>query len=74
MLKIFNLKASIEGKEILKGIDFEVGAGELHVLMGPNGSGKTSMEFVLMVNPKYFVEQGEISFDGTDIKNLTADK
>ena len=74
MLKIKNLKASVEGKEILKGIDLEVGNGELHVLMGPNGSGKSTLAQVLMGSPSYKIENGELRMENRDIRKLSPDK
>ena len=53
MLKIENLHAGIDGKEILKGINLEVNAGEVHAIMGPNGSGKSTMSNVLVGHPAY---------------------
>jgi len=74
MLKTLNLKASIEGKEILKGIGLEVQPGELHVLMGPNGSGKSTLAQVLAGSSQFTVHSGRIVFGGKDIKKLTPDK
>lgn len=74
MLKVKNLKVSIEGKEILKGIDLEVGAGQLHILMGPNGSGKSTLAQVIMGDPSYKVESGELKMENHDFKNLSPDK
>ena len=55
MLSVKNLHASVEGKEILRGIDLEVREGEVHAIMGPNGSGKSTLASVLAGNPKYTV-------------------
>ena len=74
MLSIRNLKASIEGKEILKGIDLEVGAGELHVLMGPNGSGKSTLAQVIAGHPGYKIIDGRLWMSGKEIRKLTPDK
>jgi len=70
MLKIKNLHASIDGKEILKGIDLEVKAGEVHAIMGPNGSGKSTLANVIAGREEYEMTQGEISMDSTDITEL----
>ena len=74
MLRIANLKVSIEGKEILKGIDLEVGFGQLHVLMGPNGSGKSTLAQVLMGSSQFTVHSSQLRFNGKDLKKLTPDK
>ncbi|QSE96226.1 Fe-S cluster assembly ATPase SufC [Fulvivirga lutea] len=74
MLKIKNLHASIEGKEILKGINLEVKAGEVHAIMGPNGSGKSTLASVLAGREDYEVDKGEIDFDGKDLLDLAAEE
>ncbi len=74
MLKIKNLKVSVEGKEILKGVDMEVNSGEVVALMGPNGSGKSSLSNALMGNPDYTITAGEIIFDGKKINDMTPDE
>lgn len=71
MLKIKNLHANIDGKEILKGINLEVKAGEIHAIMGPNGSGKSTLSAVLAGREAYEVTQGSVSFDGKDILELS---
>lgn len=70
MLEIKNLHASVDGKEILKGVDLKINPGEIHALMGPNGSGKSTLSFVLMGHPKYKVTDGEILFDGKKFNDL----
>src|SRR3989344_3736087 len=74
MLQIKKLKASIEGKEILKSIDLEVGAGELHVLMGPNGSGKSTLAQVVGGDSFYNNNGGSIIFNEKKMNKLTPDK
>ena len=74
MLKVKGLKASIEGKEILKGVNLEVGRGQIHVLMGPNGSGKSTLAQVIAGHPAYKVDGGQLTVDGKSILKLTADK
>jgi len=74
MLSIKNLHASIEGKEILKGINLEVKPGEVHAIMGPNGSGKSTLASVLAGREDYDVEKGEITFKGKDLLDLGADE
>jgi Fe-S cluster assembly ATP-binding protein len=73
-LIIRDLHASIEGKEILTGVDLTVTQGETHALMGPNGSGKSTLANVIMGHPKYEVTQGEILFKGLNILELSPDK
>lgn len=74
MLSIKNLHASIEGKEILKGINLEVKPGEVHAIMGPNGSGKSTLASVLAGREDYTVDSGEISYNGKDLLELEADE
>lgn len=74
MLEIKNLHASIEGKEILKGIDLEVNAGEVHAIMGPNGSGKSTFCQVLAGRDTYEVTEGDIIYDGRSIMDLAPEE
>ncbi|MBA3690370.1 MAG: Fe-S cluster assembly ATPase SufC [Actinobacteria bacterium] len=73
-LEIRGLRASVEGKEILKGIDLTVQQGETHAIMGPNGSGKSTLANVVMGRPGYALTGGKIIFKGEDIARLTADE
>ncbi|PMC25504.1 Fe-S cluster assembly ATPase SufC [Hoylesella buccalis] len=67
MLEVKNLHATINGKEILKGINLVIKTGEVHAIMGPNGSGKSTLSAVLVGNPMYEVTQGEVTFNGKDL-------
>ena len=71
MLSIKNLHASIEGTPILRGINLEVKAGEVHAIMGPNGSGKSTLASVLAGREEYEVTEGEVSFKGKDLLDLS---
>src|SRR5947208_10777931 len=73
-LEIRGLRAKVEGKEILRGIDLTVRQGETHALMGPNGSGKSTLANVLLGRPGYQVADGHISFNGEDILKLRPDQ
>jgi len=73
-LEIRNLHAGIEGKEILNGVNLTVRQGEVHALMGPNGTGKSTLAYVLMGHPKYEVSQGEVIFGGQNILELDPDE
>ena len=70
MLSIKDLKAGVEESQILKGINLEVGPGEVHAIMGPNGSGKSTLSSVIAGREDYEVEGGSISFEGDDILEL----
>ncbi len=74
MLEVKNLQASIEGSEILKGIDLVVNPGEVHAIMGPNGSGKSTFAQVLAGHPSYQVTGGTVTFDGEDLLEMEADE
>ena len=71
MLSIKNLHASIDGKEILKGINLEIKAGEIHAIMGPNGSGKSTLSSVLAGREDYDVTEGEVIFNGKNLLELS---
>ena len=70
MLKIENLHAEIDGKEILRGLDLEVKPGEIHAIMGPNGAGKSTLAKVLAGDPAYKVTEGSVVYDGLDFLDL----
>ena len=74
MLQIKNLHASIEDKDILKGINLEIKAGEVHAIMGPNGSGKSTLSSIIAGNENYEVSQGEIYLNGEEISDLAPEE
>jgi Fe-S cluster assembly ATP-binding protein len=71
MISIKNLHASIDGKEILKGINLEIKAGEVHAIMGPNGSGKSTLSSVLAGREDYEITEGEVIFNGKNLLELS---
>ena len=73
-LVIKNLHVSVEGKEILKGVDLTVKQGEIHAIMGPNGTGKSTLAYTLMGHPRYEVMEGEVWFKGQNVLELEADE
>jgi Fe-S cluster assembly ATP-binding protein len=72
-LEIKNLHVSINGKAILKGVDLTVGQGEVHAIMGPNGTGKSTLAYTLMGHPGYEVTDGEVIYKGQNILDLKPD-
>ena len=74
LLEIKNLHVNVEDKEILKGIDLTINKGEIHVIMGPNGSGKTTTANAILSNPLYNKVEGNINFESEDITNLKTDE
>ena len=70
LLKVENLHVSVGDREILHGVDLTVGRDEIHVLMGPNGTGKSTLGYAVTGNPAYSVTEGRILFDGEDITDM----
>ncbi|MDH4473696.1 MAG: Fe-S cluster assembly ATPase SufC [Fluviicola sp.] len=73
MLKIENLHASIDGKEILKGLNLDVKAGEVHAIMGPNGAGKSTLASVLAGREEYEITEGTVAFEGKDLLEMATE-
>lgn len=74
MLKINKIKVTVEGKSVLNGVDLEVGKGQIVALMGPNGSGKSSLANTIVGNPKYLVDEGEITWNGKSLLEMKPDE
>ncbi|MEO6049851.1 MAG: ATP-binding cassette domain-containing protein, partial [Pyrinomonadaceae bacterium] len=74
LLEVKDLHASIDGKEILKGLNLQVKTGEVHAIMGPNGSGKSTLSKVLAGHPSYEVTSGEVLFEGKNLLELDPDE
>ncbi|MBT5434961.1 MAG: Fe-S cluster assembly ATPase SufC [Alphaproteobacteria bacterium] len=74
ILSIKDLHATVDGKEILKGIDLEMGPGEIHAIMGPNGSGKSTLSYVLAGREGYEVTKGEVLYQGKDLIELSPEE
>ncbi len=74
LLKVEDLHVSVEGKQILKGVNLSINPGEVHVVMGTNGSGKSTLMNTIMANPVYEVNDGKIYFEGDDITSEGPDK
>ena len=74
MISIKNLHASVDGKEILKGLNLEVKAGEVHAIMGPNGAGKSTLASVLAGREDYEITEGSVDFDGQDLLDMETEE
>jgi len=73
-LEIRNLHVAVEDTKILKGVDLAVGQGEIHALMGPNGTGKSTLAYALLGHPRYDVIQGQMLFNGRDLEEMEPDE
>ncbi len=73
-LKIVNLHVDVDGKEILKGLNLNIPMGQVHAIMGPNGTGKSTLAYTLMGHPNYKVTQGEVLYKGKNILSLPVDE
>jgi Fe-S cluster assembly ATP-binding protein len=74
VLSIKDLQVEIEGKQILKGVDLEVKGGEIHAIMGPNGTGKSTLSSSIMGHPKYEVTNGTVTLDGENVLEMEVDE
>ena len=73
-LEIKNLHVSVSGQEIIKGFDLTINTGEIHALMGPNATGKSTLSNAIMGHPRYEVTEGQILIDGQDISELSVEE
>src|SRR5688572_5442211 len=74
MLEIKNLKAAIDGNDILKGIDLTLEAGKVHAIMGPNGSGKSTLSYVLAGREEYEVTDGSVTLNGENVLEMSPEE
>ena len=74
MLQIINLHATVNGKEILKGVNLSINKGEIHAIMGPNGSGKSTLASVITGNPVFEVTKGKVIYEGVDLLELSPEE
>ena len=74
LLKIENLHVTVDGQQILRGVDMEIRPGEVHAIMGPNGSGKSTLSYVLSGREGYEITQGSVTFQGKNLLNMEADE
>jgi Fe-S cluster assembly ATP-binding protein len=74
MLEVKNLHVTVDGKQILNGLDLAVGKGEVHAIMGPNGSGKSTLSYIMAGKPGYDATQGQILLDGEDLLTMEPDE
>src|SRR5699024_1745183 len=73
-LEIKDLHVSVEGNEILKGVDLTIKSGEFHAVMGPNGTGKSTLASAIMGHPKYEITKGSIHLNGEDVLEMEVDE
>ena len=73
-LEVKNLHVTIDGKKILKGVNLTLKTGEIHAIMGPNGTGKSTLSEAIMGNPAYEVTEGEVLLDGQNLLELPVDE
>ena len=74
LLRVENLYAGVEEKEIIKGLDLKINKGEIHVIMGPNGAGKSTLASILIGHPKYEITKGKIILEGEEIQEDAVDE
>ena len=74
LLEVKNLHVTVDGKQILKGLDLAVNKGEVHAIMGPNGSGKSTLSYVMAGKPGYEATEGEVLLDGENLLSMDADE